>query len=117
MELVVTVEEPHFHAIADRTLETLVTALDLALGDELDVDLQGGILTVELPAGGQFVVNKNGPLRQIWLASPRSGGWHFDWHENPGEWRSSRDPAVSLQALLAEELGAVTGRTVDLAKG
>jgi frataxin len=110
----VTIDDRRFHTIADQTLVTLVTALDLALGDAFDIDLEGGILTVDLPGGGQYVINKNGALRQIWVSSPKSGGWHFDWHEVGEQWRSTRGAAITLSRLLAEELGAAAGRDLDL---
>jgi frataxin len=109
-----TIDEAEFHAIADKTLDVLVTTLDLTLGDELEVDMQGGILTIELPGGGQYVVNKNTPLRQIWLSSPTSGGWHFDWDADHRQWRTRHGDKADLGNVLAAELSAVTGKSLVL---
>lgn len=105
-------DESRFHAIADQTLSGLLTDVEDTAGDVLDIDEQGGILTIELDSGAQYIVNKNAPLRQIWLSSPQSGAWHFDWD---GEtWVSTRHDGTTLTGLLAEELTAAVGLTVSL---
>ena len=47
-------DESAFHAIADRTLATLLERIEEVLGEDLDVDLQGGILSIELTSGGAY---------------------------------------------------------------
>ena len=103
-------DESAFHAAADRTLAALLERIEDALGDELDVDLQGGILTIELASGAQYVINKHAPNRQIWLSSPVSGASHFA-HEPGGGWVSTRGEA-RLHELLAQELGEATGEAI-----
>jgi frataxin len=105
-------DESTFHAAADRTLAHFLERIEDSLGDDLDVDLQGGILTIELASGGQYVVNKHAPNRQIWLSSPVSGASHFA-HEPGRGWISTRGGAA-LHELLAQELGAATGTPVAL---
>ena len=109
-----TLDESKFLGLAEGTLERLAEAIEDALGDELDVEMDGGILTIALSDGGQYIVNKNAPMRQIWLSSPRSGAWHFDWDEAGACWRSTRGQPVNLADLLAEELKAATGKPVAI---
>ena len=109
-----TIEESRFHIIADKTIDGLADAIDADLGDDLDVDVEGGILTIALPGGGQYIINKNAPMRQIWLSSPKSGASHFDWDESADGWRSTRGEKVSLTELLADELEQATGTRVAL---
>jgi frataxin len=106
-----SLDESRFAALADRTLEHVADVLDEALGDRIDVDYQHGIVTITLGDGGQYVLNKHGPMRQLWLSSPVSGASHFDWREDA--WRSTRGAAV-LTTLLADELTAKTGVAVAL---
>lgn len=105
-------DESKFHAIADDTLEMLVTTIDDVLGDRLDVDEQSGILTITLKDGGQFILNKHGPMRQLWLASPNSGAWHFDWAGDA--WISTRGEPRSLLDILTEDLEKATGVRLEL---
>ncbi|MBI3451872.1 MAG: iron donor protein CyaY [Rhodospirillales bacterium] len=93
-------DENEFETAADRTLQALMTRIEETLGDELDVDLRGGILTVEFDDGRQYVINKH--------ASPVSGASHYAYD---GAWRSTRDGA-GLAQRLAEELGALTGTEI-----
>ena len=111
-----TLDEPSFERLADETLKSLLAAIEDALGGCLDVDLEGGILTVRLDAGGIYVVNKQAPNRQIWLASPVSGAWHFDFREGPGvaaRWVATKGGAT-LAALLSKELSTASGMALEL---
>jgi frataxin len=88
-----------FEARAARALRALVDASDAA---GLDVEQVEGVVTIETDDGGQYVVNRHGPNRQIWLSSPVSGAWHFDWRD--GRWASTRGDQ-QLDSLLGRELG------------
>jgi frataxin len=106
-----------FESRADATLASLEQALEAA-GDGLDVELVGGILTLELEAGGVYQINKHSPNREIWLSSPVSGAWHFAWHEGEGNeadgtWRSTRG-AERLEDLLGRELSQALGEVIAL---
>lgn len=105
-------DETVFHSLADRTLARLQAVLETAIGDDAEVDLRGGILTVELDDGRQYVINKHAPTRQIWLSSPMSGAGHFAYDAATDAWRSTRG-AAALADLLAAELAAATGRDVE----
>jgi frataxin len=101
-----------FERRAGQVLDSLFEQIEEQLGDWLDVDMSGGILQIELPDGGAYIVNKHAPNREIWLSSPKSGAWHFG--SDDGEtWRSTRG-AEELTALLAAELAAASGRAVRL---
>ena len=63
-------DEDAFQSIADTTLTALMDQLDAALGDRWDIDLESGVLTVELDSGAQYLLNKHAPMRQLWLSSP-----------------------------------------------
>ncbi len=109
-----SLSESRFHTLADGLLHTLVDAVDEAVGDTVDVDLIGGVLTVDLAARGQYVINKHTPNREIWLSSPSSGAWHFGYDAGTESWRSTRDRSQSLFEVLARELAAATGATITL---
>lgn len=106
-------EETRFHQIADETIETLSDIIDDALGDDLEVDLQSGILTIELDSGEQFIINKHGPNRQVWLSSPVSGASHYDFDEDNETWTSTRG-STTLNDQLSTDLAVKTGNKLDL---
>jgi frataxin len=103
-------DERAFEGLASATLARLAERIEDGLGDA-DVELRGGILTIELGDGAQFVVNKHAPNRQIWLSSPVSGASHFGWIGDA--WISTRGPE-RLEPMLTAELARLTGTEIDL---
>lgn len=108
-----TLDDSSFETKAQATLERLQDVIEANLADHLDVDLQAGILTIDLDAGGQYVINKHRPNRQIWMSSPKSGASHFDFDEARGCWVATRGGG-RLEDLLAAELSALTGASFSL---
>ena len=105
--------EAEFERRAAEVLDSLFEQIEDQLGDWLDIEMTSGILQIELPDGGAYVINKHGPNREIWLSSPKSGAWHFAAGDG-GAWRSTRG-TEELTALLAGELSAASGRALELA--
>lgn len=106
-------DEREFAERADATLRAMQDALETALADaDPEIELRGGILTLELEDGRQFVLNKHAPTRQLWLSSPVSGASHYAWGE--AGWRSTRGPDLLEASRLAADLEAATGRAVAL---
>jgi len=86
-----------FESLAD----SLLDALEEGIGDDLDVERQGGVLTVE-GAEGTWIVNKHAPTRQVWLSSPKSGARHYAFDPASGLWRDTRGEGELLATLSAE---------------
>ena len=78
-------DESEFDQLADDTMMAIEEAVD-ASGADIDYDSAGGILTLEFADGSQIIVNKQAPLKQIWVAA-RSGGFHFDYDIEAACWR------------------------------
>ena len=72
-------EEKRYHAVADATLMHCFDQLDDAFeaGSIDELELQGGILTIQTLSGRTYVVSKHAPSMQLWYASPVLGGLHF----------------------------------------
>jgi len=88
-----------FETLADSLLATL----EEKLGDHVDAELLGGILTVEGNAG-TWIVNKHAPTRQIWLSSPVSGARHYAFDADSRRWHDTRG-GDDLLSVLGAELG------------
>jgi len=102
-----------FEDLAEKTIESLFDAIDEAIGDDADVDLENGILTVELEDGRQYVINKHSPNQQIWLSSPISGAAHYKYDDATTAWISTRSSDVLLDVLNAE-MSQIAGVSVRL---
>ncbi len=102
-------DERAFETLAEETLRGFMARIEDAIG--ADVDLRGGVLTIEFDDGRQYVINKHAPNRQIWLSSPLSGASHYGWDETARAWRSTRGGAA-LADLLATELAQISGADI-----
>ena len=101
--------ESEFNRRIDDTLLVLEEALDAGEAD-VDYENSGGILTLYCTDGSQVIINRQTPLRQLWLAA-RSGGFHFDWDASAGGWRRDSDGAP-LPAVLTEILAGQCGAAI-----
>jgi CyaY protein len=99
--------ESEFHRAVDAVLARVESSVEAH--DELDVDLEGGVLTVTCPDDTRVIVNRQTPNREIWVAA-RSGGFHFTARE--GAWRDTRS-GDELFAALARIIESQAGVRVD----
>ncbi len=102
--------ESEFNSHIDDTLLSLEQAID-ASGEDMDYENTGGILTLFCTDDSQVIINRQTPLRQLWVAA-RSGGFHFDWDDNAEGWVRDSDGA-SLHSVLADILSSQCGAGVD----
>ncbi|MBF2735458.1 MAG: iron donor protein CyaY [Betaproteobacteria bacterium AqS2] len=89
----------------DRLCVELFDRLDelLAEADAVgDYENNGDICDITLESGAKLIVNRQPPVKEIWLAAP-SGGYHF--RHADGQWRDTRDGAEFF-ARLAECMAA-----------
>lgn len=105
-----TMDDSNFTILAEEALERVSDAVEDVLGDEIDVDMHSGILTLSLSDGGQYIINKHAPNREIWMSSPVSGATHFAYGD--GKWVSTRDASKVLEEMLGAELKAKYGVAV-----
>ena len=104
--------ETEFTELAESTLQRIQTAVE-AVDDDLDVDRQGNVLTIEADSGEQIVINRHTPTQQMWLAT-RKGGLHFE--NVGGQWRNTRD-ATTFESALNVALSFVCEEDVSLSLG
>lgn len=105
------IDEAEFGRIADRLIADLADKIEEADVDAvLECEVISGVLTIDSKTGKSWVVSKHAPNKQIWLASPYSGGLHFSYVD--GAWALG-DGCV-LQTLLAEEIKKYGGVEVVL---
>lgn len=99
-------DETLYHTIADATLAHCYDQLDNAFerGAIDDLELQNGILSIVTEQGTTFILSKHAPSRQIWLASPVSGGLHFSYDGATQHWVLPN--ADALYEVLRNELAS-----------
>ncbi len=101
-----------FETLAETEIGFLAERIEDTLGDIVDVEYHMDVLTLELEDGAQYVINRQTPMKQIWLSSPVSGAWHYGRDEQ-GVWRATRG-GKPLRQLLREELSERLERPLEL---
>jgi CyaY protein len=89
--------ESEFHQQIDDMLLAIEETIDES-GADIDYENAAGILTLELENGSQIIINRQTPVKQLWLAV-RSGGYHFDWSDEAGGWVRDSDGAGFVEVL------------------
>lgn len=104
-------DEAEFHKVADAFIARMADSIEDADEDALlECEVAGGVLTIESESKKTWVVSKHAPSKQIWLASPFSGGLHFSYEQNAWQLSDGR----TLTALLADEIKTHAGVEVAL---
>ena len=93
--------ESEFNQAIDAVFEAIEVVLDQVDGD-LDYGVGGGVLTVDFENGTTMVFSRQPPTRQLWLAA-RSGGFHFAWDAEAGDWRNTRDGTL-FQPFVVQQM-------------
>lgn len=102
--------EATFDVKADETLTQLVDALADLEDDDLDVELESGVLTLTFADGSRYVVNSHRAARQIWMAAD-STAWHFDWDGRAWVAKKTGD---ELWTTVEARAGGKLGRPIRL---
>lgn len=100
--------ESEYLQLAEALFHRLEHELEAA---DLDYEpAPGGILEIEFDNGSKIIVNRQTPMREIWVAA-KSGGFHYRWRD--GAWRDTRGDG-ELFAALSEMASGQAGRPVVL---
>lgn len=77
--------------LASRTLDVLSEKL-ASTPFAGEVDLHDGVLSWKVDGVGEYVFNKQAPLKQLWLSSPVTGPARFEMHAETWVDTRSRRP-------------------------
>lgn len=106
--------ESEFDRLADETLNRLLQALADLEHEDLDVELESGVLRLSFTDGSKYVINSHRAARQIWMAAD-AHAWHFNWDK--GAWRCSKSNAELWQQVrthVGKKLGQPLVLGLDL---
>jgi len=74
-----------------------------------DIEYSNEVLKIEIN-GKIFVINKQSPLEEIWLASPLSGPYHFKLQEE--KWLDKK--ANELKTILSSEISSLLNTKIQI---
>ena len=100
---VVMINEVDFIELAKKELSNLFEIFDNADQNyDLDLDFSGEVLKVTSKIGC-YVINRNIAAKEIWLSSPSSGPYHFEYKF--GDWVTSS--GIEMRKILQQEFEAI----------
>lgn len=100
-----------FHDLIDRLHEQLEDLLDESAID-LDIENQGGVLTLIFTNNSQLILSRQEALKQLWLAA-RSGGFHFDYLSDEQRWYCASEQQY-LDAMLSKLFAEQADELIEL---
>ncbi|NOZ10531.1 MAG: iron donor protein CyaY [Gammaproteobacteria bacterium] len=109
--------DSEFHENVDETMAQIEAAIEAAVdsgGADIDYEIVSEILTLEFENGNKIIINKQTAAHQIWVAD-KSGGFHFDYDEDRGQWLNDRSGA-ELFSELSRLASVQAGQAIDLKK-
>ncbi|MBL7003409.1 MAG: iron donor protein CyaY [Gammaproteobacteria bacterium] len=104
--------ETEFLNLAEEMIVAIEDALDECEVD-IDVDNVGEVLTLIFENKTQVIINKQTPLKQLWVAA-KSGGYHFDFDEEKLRWVLDSDHTKNFCECLNQYCSEQAGVAVDL---
>ena len=100
--------ETEFHKLVDIQMQNIEEAIDESEAD-IDYEVTGNVMTLEFENRSQIIINRQEPMREIWLAS-KSGGFHFKLVDD--KWTCSKT-GMELFEMVKEECVKHAGEAID----
>jgi len=89
--------DSEFQQLADLLYQNIEDKIEES-GADVDYDQNGGLLTLEFNDRSKFIINRQQPLHQIWLAT-HENGHHYDYKNE--QWIDDRSGNEFLTFLSA----------------
>ena len=89
--------ESEFNQRVDDIMVQIEDAIDES-GADIDYETAGGILTLTFENDSKIIINRQTPVKQLWLAA-KSGGFHFDYDAEQDSWVSDQNGEGFFSAL------------------
>lgn len=98
--------EAQFETLAQTTLARIEELIESSAAD-IEFENEGEVLTLEFPDRTRIIINRQRPVRQIWVAA-RRGGYHYDYDVERQAWRrgDGHELFSDLEQFASEQLGA-----------
>jgi len=104
-------DEKEYLQRADECLHAVAKWLETLDPAEVDYTTGDGVVSIEFPDGGKFILSRQAATKQIWLAAG-ARAWHYNFNDATARWIDDRD-AHDLHGRLAEAISERIGRTIE----
>ena len=100
--------DTEFHQLVDIQMQNIEEAIDESEAD-VDYEVTGNVMTLEFENRSLIIINRQEPMREIWLAS-KSGGFHFKLIDD--KWTCSKT-GMELFEIVKEECVKHAGEEIN----
>jgi len=104
-------DESEFNQRVDDILVQIEDGIEDS-GADIDYETAGGILTLSFADDSKIIINRQTPVRQIWVAT-RQGGFHFIYNDETDQWQLEK-AEQELFAALSQFCSEQAGESVQL---
>ncbi len=104
-------DQNEFLKRADECLGAVTKWLETLDPDEVDYVTGDGVVTIEFPDGGKFILSRQAATSQIWFAAG-ARAWHYNRDAPGARWADDRD-GHHLYGRLAEVISERVGHPVE----
>ena len=104
-------DESEFNQRVDDILEQIEDAIE-DTGVDIDYETAGGILTLTFENDSKIIINRQTPVRQIWVAT-QQGGFHFVHNEEVDQWQLE-GAELELFAALSQYCSDQAGEPIEV---
>ena len=104
-------EEKDFKAKCDKVYNAIMDAFEEVDPDEAEAFFHLDNITITFKNGTRFIVNRQTPVRQIWLATKKQG-LHFVFDDASKTWISDKTSKEFFQTL-SEEISSEMGQNFN----
>ena len=74
-------DDTAFHQLADLLMQDIEQAVENLVTDtDIDIEITSAVMTLHFENGSKIIINRQEPLRQIWLAT-KTAGHHFRYQD------------------------------------
>lgn len=100
--------DTEFHQLVDVKMQIIEEMIDDS-GADIDYETSGNVMTLEFEDRSQIIINRQEPMKEIWLAS-KSGGFHFALVDQ--QWVCSKT-GLELIAMVKQECEKHSSEEID----
>lgn len=93
-------DDSAYERLATDTFETVLDLFQDVDADDLEAELAGDVLRIDLRGGRRIVLNTQRPVHQLWLAGGQSA-WHFSFDSASKQWLDDKGRGELLGILCA----------------
>jgi CyaY protein len=104
-------DQNEFLKWADECLGAVAKWLETLDPDEVDYTTGDGVVTIEFPDGGKFILSRQAATSQIWFAAG-ARAWHYNRDNATARWVDDRD-GHDLYGRLTEVVSERVGHPVE----